>query len=249
MTPRVAAIWRHPIKAHGRERLGETTLVTGQTLPGDRIWAVTHEASKAEPGEWSRCVNFTRAAGSPALMAITSESLPDGRITLRHPERPDLTFDPANEGACFIDWVTPLMPEGRAAPVNLIPAPADRGLTDSRMPSLSIFGMASHEAVGTHLGQDLSTERWRGNLILDGLSAWSEFDWVGRDIAIGEAVLSVRQRIERCLATASNPETGHRDADTLGALDAILGARDFGIYAEVTGGGRVAEGDKVRVIQ
>lgn len=244
MTLRLAAIWRHPIKAHGRERLAEVDLDAGTTLPGDRAWAVVHEAARASPGEWSPCHNFARGAKVPALMAITARTLPEGLIELRHPERPDLVFDPATEAAEFLDWVAPLMPEGRAAPTGLIPA-GDRGMTDSAFPSIALFGRASHRCVEQKVGRALSTERWRANLVLDGTGPWQEFEWVGRDIRIGDAVLAVRERIGRCLATAANPDTGRRDADTLGALEALIGVQDFGVYAEVTRGGRVAEGDEV----
>ena len=42
----------------------------------------------------------------------------------------------------------------------------------------------------------------------------------------------------------ANPETGRRDADTLGALDA-LGHQEFGLYAEVVAGGTIRCGDGV----
>ncbi len=246
MTARVAAIWRHPIKAHGRERLTEIVLEAGQTLPGDRAWAVTHAAGRAEPGEWSACANFTRGAGSPSLMAIEAQTLPDGRLRLTHPERPALVFEPGAQAAEFLEWVAPLMPEGRVGPVGLIPAPERQGMTDAPDPWLSLFGMGSHDAVAAALDRnDFSTERWRANLILDGLAPWQEFEWLGREIMVGGAVLAVRERIGRCLATAANPDTGVRDADTLGTLERLVGARDFAVYAEVVAGGRVAEGDPV----
>jgi hypothetical protein len=47
------------------------------------------------------------------------------------------------------------------------------------------------------------------------------------------------------VATAVDPATGMRDADTLGGLEAGWGHRDFGVYAEVVAGGRVATGDAV----
>ena len=247
MTARVAAIWRHPIKAHGRERLSEVTLEAGRTLPGDRAWAVVHEAGRAQPGEWAACRNFTRGAGTPSLMAIEARTLPDGRYALTHAERPELIFDPGTQAAEFLDWVTPLMPEGRAGPVALIPAPDRQGMTDAPDPWLSLFGLGSHYAVGARLGRDdFSTERWRANIILDGLDPWEEFGWVGREVRIGGATVAVRERIGRCLATAANPATGLRDADTLGALEDLVGARQFAVYAEVVEGGRVAEGDELR---
>ncbi|MBM9596433.1 MOSC domain-containing protein [Roseitranquillus sediminis] len=246
MISRVASIWRHPIKAHGRERLERVRLSPGTTMPGDRIWAVAHEASKAASGAWSPCVNFTRGAKAPQLMAVTAETLEDGQITVRHPDLPDLTFDPDTDGAAFVDWTRPLIPADRAAPAHLIRAGTD-GMTDSDFPTISIVGLGSHAAVERQVGHALSTERWRANLIFDELSEWAEFDWIGRTLRIGEVELKVRERITRCLATAANPATGIRDADTLGALEAGWGHRDFGVYAVVTRGGEIAEGDEVRL--
>jgi len=93
------------------------------------------------------------------------------------------------------------------------------------------------------MGMSLDPRRFRGNIWLDGLSPWQEFDWVGREIAVGGARLKVVERVERCNATKSNPETGIRDAETLGALQSHFGHKDFGVYCQVVSGGPVAEGD------
>jgi uncharacterized protein YcbX len=119
------------------------------------------------------------------------------------------------------------------------------GMTDTAFPSISILNRASLTALAGRLGMDLAMERFRGNLWLEGLAPFAEFDLVGRKIRVGEAVLAVREPITRCLATAVDPATGERDADTLGALEAGWGHRDFGVYAEVVDGGRVAVGDAV----
>ena len=34
---RVAEIWRHPVKAHGRERIDQVTLEAGKAMPWDLI--------------------------------------------------------------------------------------------------------------------------------------------------------------------------------------------------------------------
>ena len=52
MSGAVSSLWRHPIKSHGREALEQVTLSAGQTMPGDRVWAVAHEASKADDSVW-----------------------------------------------------------------------------------------------------------------------------------------------------------------------------------------------------
>jgi len=245
MTAEVTHLWRHPIKSHGRETVQTVIVSPGQTMPGDRVWAVAHEASTADGSEWVSCANFSRGAKAPQLMAISAHMDRD-MLTLSHPDRPDLRFSPDSEQRAFLEWVKPLMPADRAASARLIRVPG-RGMTDSDFPSISLCNMASHRAVSQKLGQDLSQVRWRGNIWFDGLPLWEEFDWLGRDVQIGEAVFHVRQRIARCLATTANPDTGVRDADTLGALDS-WGHQDFGVYAEVVQGGEISVGDKVELL-
>ncbi len=240
---RLAGIWRHPIKALGREGLEAVGLEAGRTLPFDRAWAVAHEAARLEGEGWQPCVNFSRAASAPRLMAVEARlDEAAGTVTLTHPERPDLTVDPDAEGEALVEWARPLVPEGRAAPVRVVRA-GGQGLTDAGDPWLSLHAMASHRAVEEAVGRPLSIHRWRGNLWVEGAGAWEEASWIGRRLRLGEAELRVVEPIHRCRATEADPATGLRDADTLGALRSLRGEEAFGVYAEVVRGGRVALGD------
>jgi len=246
MTIRLARICRHPIKGHGREDLASVLLSAGACLPWDRHWAVAHEAAKLGAGGWVPCANFARGAKAPALMAITSAlDEQSGAVTLRHPELEALTFrpdDPADLSA-FLTWIAPLAPPDRAQPAQIVSA--GRGMTDSDFPSVSILSLSSLADLSARMGQDLSPDRWRGNLWLDGAAPWAEWDWIGRTLQIGQAELRIEERITRCRATSANPETGRIDADTLGGLDTAFGHQDFGLYAVVTKSGAIATGDKV----
>ena len=247
MTGSVISLWRHPIKSHGRENVSAVTLSPGMTMPGDRVWAVAHNSSAADGSAWASCVNFSRVAKAPELMAITAVlDETAGTVTLSHPRRGDLTINPETGTAEFLAWVAPLMPENRAQSARIIRVPGRR-MTDSDFPSVTLCNMASHRAVEQRLGRDLSIHRWRGNIWFDGLPLWEEFDWLGRDVQIGGAVLRIRERTDRCAATTANPETGQRDADTLGALE-TWGHQDFSVRAEVVQGGVVRPGDAVRVL-
>jgi uncharacterized protein YcbX len=181
-------------------------------------------------------------------MAITSTlNEADQTITLAHPGKADLTFDPDKDAAPFLDWTRDLMPEGRAGSARIVRAQA-AAMTDTDFPSVSVSNLSSLRALGQKLGQDLSPLRFRSNIWLDGLGPWEEFEWIGRRLRIGDATLEIRERTTRCLATTANPETGERDADTLGALEDGWGHRDFGIYGVVTSGGDIAVGDAVDLI-
>ena len=243
----VAKIFRHPIKSHGREELASVALTAGNSMPFDRLWAVAHEASKADGSEWAHCVNFSRVSKAPSLMAISSVLDETRRVlTLSHPDRPDLTFAPDTDEAVFLEWVAPLVPENRAQPSRIISLEG-RGFTDSDFPSVTLCNLSSHRAVQDRMGQPLSIHRWRGNIWFDTGAPWEEFDWMGRNVRIGDAVLHVRERTDRCEATTSNPETGRRDADTLKALE-HWGHQDFSVRAEVLEGGTINTGDLVEVL-
>lgn len=242
---RVSHLWRHPIKSHGVEAIAAVELVAGRTMPWDRVWAIAHEAARLEPGAWAPAANFSRGAKSPELMAVRASVDPEaGRVTLTHPRRPALTVDPDDpaDAARLIDWVTPLADAARARPARVVRA--DRGMTDSDFASIAILNHASRRALAQRVGAPLAMERFRGNVWLEGPSPWEEFGWIGREIALGQARVVVREPITRCKATMANPATGLRDADPLGALEAGWGHRDFGVYAEVIADGRIAIGDE-----
>lgn len=244
---KLSQIWRHPIKAHGREHLAQVALKPGRCLPFDRAWAVAHEAAQADGSKWVPCANFSRGAKVAQLMAISCDlDETTETVTLRHPDRPDLTFQPETEGEKLIEWVRPLMPENRAASDRIVRVP-NRGMTDSDWPSVSILNLATHRAIETRMNRELDIARWRGNLWLDGAEAWSEAEWIGKDIQIGDATLHIREQITRCQATAANPATGQRDADTLGALGGF-GHQEMGVYAEVMVAGTIKVGDKAQLL-
>jgi uncharacterized protein YcbX len=243
----VAQIWRHPIKSIGAERIGRADLTKGRTMPNDRVWALTHEKTRFDfdAPEWVSCRSFLRGSIAPLFAAVRARiDGATGRLSLSHPRLPSLTIDPedADDRARFRDWVAPICPEGVPGPLALARVPG-RGMTDSNYPSVSIKSLASLRALSEHIGVALDPRRFRGNIWLDGLAPWEEFDWVGHEITVGGTRMKVVERVVRCNATKNNPETGIRDADTLGALETHYGHKEFGVYCEVIEGGPVAEGD------
>lgn len=245
---RVAALWRHPIKGHGREPLDRVTLATGQTMPWDRRWAVAHEAARTDGTAWAPSAEFSRGSKVAALMAINARSdEAAGTITLSHPDRPDLTFDPDSDTQAFLGWVKPLMPANRAQSARFVRVEG-RGMTDTDFPSISLINLATNAAMSDAVGRPVSALRWRANIHVEDVPEWEEFNWVGKAIRVGQTEMTVREPILRCLATAADPETGIRDIDTLGTLNKTWGHQDFGIYAEVTAGGEIAVGDAIEVL-
>lgn len=247
MTPILKHIWRHPIKSHGREELTSIELSKDKTLPWDRCWAVAHETSKANNGSWAECVNFSRGSKAPKLMAINASlNESNEEVTLSHPELESITIHPEKNADELINWVYPIMPENRSKSEKVIRV-LGRGMTDTDYPSISLNSITSHQAVENKLGEKLDIRRWRGNLWLDGLDPWEEFNWVGKTISIGECKIAIQERIVRCLATTANPVTGQRDVDTLSILE-TWGHKDFGVYGQVLEPGKIMVGDTISIL-
>lgn len=248
MSAKVAQIWRHPIKSHGREALNTVTLIPGQAMPWDRFWAVKHDAAKVDGSEWAPCANFSIGSKNRTLQGIQAKlDETTGRVNLSHPDLPQLDFAPDTDSPAFLEWVHPLLKPDKPKPVRIVRIGA-RGMTDTDYPSISLNSLASHKELERKCGQALSPLRWRGNFLLDGLQPWVEFDWIARRLRIGAAEVVIRERIKRCRATTANPKTGREDIDTLDLLKSGWGHTDFGVYAEVIKTGQVAVGDRIEIL-
>lgn len=253
MTAHLAHIRRHPIKSVGGEDLGQIALQAARRLPGDREWAVLTEAgerharksqSDGEPDRWMPKTQFLRGVTGHALQAVKG-GWQDQRISLTHPDRPALSFDPVSEGAALLDWLRPLWP-GDASPASRLVRGAAIW-TDSKWPWISILSLDSLADLETRMGQQIGIDRWRGNLWLKGLPPQAEADLIGQVIHIGPVELRVTDHITRCDATSANSETGSRDCQMLDRLQEFYGHTNFGIFAEVVTGGTIQIGDEVRL--
>jgi uncharacterized protein YcbX len=125
-------------------------------------------------------------------------------------------------------------------PVRLLARdPAERGADDA---PVTLMSQASLEALAVP-----DARRFRMTMTIDGVEAWEEHGWGGRELAAGDAVLRVTAPVTRCVVTTRDPESGRRDAPTLKALANLRGKDDvtFGVWCEVVAPGRVRIGDAV----
>ena len=118
----------------------------------------------------------------------------------------------------------------------------------------SIISDGSLRELARHAGlNQVDGRRFRMLIDLEGAEPHEEDTWIGRRIAVGDAVLRVTKPDARCAITTQHPETGMRDLDTLRTLIAYRGLRegkhaDFGVLADVEQPGRIRVGDAVTVL-
>jgi uncharacterized protein YcbX len=248
MTGRVAALYRHPVKGFTPQAVDEVLLAAGGHFPCDRLYAVEDGPSGFDPAAPAHLSKqkFTVLAKLAGIAKVrTAYDETTGLFQASAPGHPPLQArltEPRGRAA-LAEWLTGYLGEQASGPLKVLAAPGGHRFMDSRNGFVSLLNLDSLGDLERRLGRPVDPLRFRANIHVRGWPAWSEFDVVGRTLKLGEAELEGLSAIDRCAATHVNPQTGERDLDMVPALRAELGHIDCGIYARVTGGGRVRAGD------
>ena len=196
---------------------------------------------------------------TPALLQV--EPAWDGdALVLRFPDGREAREVP-RPGA----RATTAMYDGRVMPGRLVDGPLadalsehlgrrvrllarDTGETGADDAPVTLMSEASLRALGPAVGGSTPDgRRFRMTLTIDGVEAWDEHGWTGREVTAGEAVLRVVDPVPRCVVTTRDPDDGHVDVPILKALAQLRGKDDvtFGVWCQVARPGRVRVGDVV----
>ena len=129
----------------------------------------------------------------------------------------------------------------------------DRGRDRGGWASLISRGSLEHLGVEAGATGPVDGRRFRMLFEIDGVEPHEEDGWLGRRIAIGEAVIVPLGDVGRCVVTTCDPDTAVSDLDTLKALagyrrDGVVEPLPFGVYCDVAVPGRVRVGDAVRPV-
>lgn len=249
---RIEHLYRYPVKGLTAEAMEEATLAPGGAIPWDRAFALAQGDAGFDPEQprWLPKHNFMCLMKNATIARLTASFDPrTGELVLRSAGEPVFTANAfAEEGREQIGaFLTEFLgPEARGTPrFHYVPGHV---FCDQRQPVVSFINLATLSDFESRVGVPRERMRFRANVYFRGAAPWSELSWVGKELQVGGARLSVLKRIPRCPATEVNPATGIRDADPVSELIALNGHRDLGIHAEVTGGGTIAVGDAIEVM-
>ncbi len=248
---RIESIYRYPVKGLTAEAMEAVTLTPGATLPEDRRFALAQGDSAFDPAApaWLPKRNFGCLMANARLALVHSAfDARTGELALRlDGEAPVVASTRTPEGRAVITTALTraLGEEARGTP-RFVEAPG-HSFSDVARKVVSVIGLSSLHALEQAAGMPLDPLRFRANVYVSGGSPWAEFDWIGREILLGQARLRVVKRIVRCPATEVNPATAERDAEPPRLLRQHFGHADLGVYAEVIDGGRIARGDALEV--
>jgi uncharacterized protein YcbX len=257
----VDSLFRYPVKGLTPERLDRVELAAGRGFPHDREFAL------AKPSGRYDAQHFVPLSKREYFVLLNTERLA-GLATRFDPQSRTLSVTVQGHPVLEADLSTE---EGRAEFVELYARVADLpegvrpvlaeqpgyNFTDNAkdgpvmMNSISLINTASISEFEARIGHDLDPLRFRANLYIDGLDAWVERAWLGRELRVGGSsgvTLRVLEETERCAATEVNPATARRDIPVPRLLNQNYGHEIMGVFAEVLTAGVVSPGDAVEVL-
>jgi uncharacterized protein YcbX len=127
-------------------------------------------------------------------------------------------------------------------------AGSDRGVGAS----VSLVSAGTLDRLAREAGEpSVDGRRFRMLFAIDGVEPHAEDGWVGRRIAVGDAVVGLRGLVGRCAVTTHDPDTGIPDLDTLRILAGYRSDVEseeplpIGVWGGVEQAGQVRVGDRV----
>ena len=111
--------------------------------------------------------------------------------------------------------------------------------------SISLINTKSVEDFQNKTNQEIETQRFRGNIFVDGVDPWEERNWIGKIIKINDISFKVEKNIPRCVAINLKPNTDDNSLNLLQSLKKTYNHFDMGIYLTALNDGLINVGDNV----
>ena len=115
--------------------------------------------------------------------------------------------------------------------------------------SISLINIKSIEDFKNKTNQVIETQRFRGNIYVDGIDAWEERNWIGKIIKINNISFKVEKNIPRCVAINLKPNSEDNSLNLLQSLKKTYNHFDMGIYLNALEDGKIKVGDKIQLSQ
>ena len=111
--------------------------------------------------------------------------------------------------------------------------------------SISLINTKSVEDFQNKTKQEFESQRFRGNIFVDGVDAWEERNWIGKIIKINDISFKVENNIPRCVAINLKPNTDDNSLNLLQSLKKTYNHFDMGVYLTALNDGLINIGDNI----
>ncbi len=114
--------------------------------------------------------------------------------------------------------------------------------------SISLINLSSIEHFENKILLKIEHERFRGNIYIEGMPPWKEFQWIGKKIIINNCHFLVTGKIPRCSATNLKPSAVLDDINLPLTLRKVYGHINMGVYLIPLNDGIINIDDEVGLI-
>ncbi len=248
---KLSKICRYPVKGLSADDLQSVELTLNHPMPLDRKWAIIHAASGINSSNvgWAAKKNFLMLARDEKLGLISSKFNEDGNILTIYRKGRQISRGALDDQMgrqvlqVFLEGFMPSGARGHPKIVNVI---ENESFSDKQENYISIINMESLKDLESRvIKQYIDPYRFRSNLYIAGAAAWSELNWIGKKINIGDAQLEISDKITRCKAANIAPDTGGVDMNIPLSLQMAYGHLDCGVYAKVIKSGKISIDDDI----
>ena len=259
----VKQLFSHPIKGLTPYECDRAFLTEGHGIKGDRAFALmftdsidTGEMPVLENIPWMSKKHFAVQNDWPLLAALECRYQSEtGILTVKREgvtvlEAETITATGRDRiSSFFTEYISTIEPTKEArhptqTPLLLVGDSSGETRYPDREPvHISILSQATLDNLSDIAGTFVDVRRFRPNIVIDGVSAWEEFNWMGKEFQLGNARILVSAKIGRCANIEVNPDTGNRDLALFSLLQQQFGHAQTGILAKIISSGNVAIGD------
>ncbi|MGO4106220.1 MOSC domain-containing protein [Paenibacillus sp. YAF4_2] len=233
----ISEIYRYPIKSFAGEKL-EDCVIEEYGLQGDRFVTFYDETKK----DWYK---YMTARNIPNLLNYKAE-FKDGDIQVTSPDGRVFGWDEALLEEIQNQTTTTLTMSKRKEPH---PEAKHPHLLSVDGASILIITDSSLNKLQETWGKELDDRRFRANFVITvNDDTFTEGDWIGRKLSIGDTKLQVDSFCERCVLITMDPDTQVKDPTLLRKVNEEFNLH-FGVYASVLQPGSVKLGDKVLLVE
>ena len=239
----ILSITRYPIKGFGGEQLAQTLVHRHKTLPGDRQHALQYaDRIPSNLEGWRPKKYFLQSVQTNLCSEIYIKWTADIVQFDYHGNMFEISRHDLDKGE-FTQWISSLAPELGEFTLETL----ETGFTDERDAFISLVNRSTVSAIAEATGTSDHPERYRGNLLVDGVRPFDELNWVGKTVQIGTATFDVVEPIVRCKATECDWH-GSRTEGFLDRLNQKFDTDTCGLFLRAVTDGKIETNDQFKIL-
>jgi MOSC domain-containing protein len=254
----VAALSTTPVKSL-RVQARREALLERDGLRGDRRFYLVDERGWMVNGKHIGALNQVVAGVDEAAQRLTL-AFPAGEILVGAielgPSVQTRFYSRARTARTLLGDFSAALSEHAGQPLRIVEsADGSSAIDRGEDGAVTIISQGSLESLARAAREpEIDVRRFRMSIELAGAAPHEEDGWIGRDLAVGGALVRLHGHVGRCIVTSRHPHSGELDLATLDLLREYRAGAEtteplaFGVYGAVLREGLVRVGDAVQLV-